>query len=38
MREAGLTARERRGAVDVAAAAVILQAYLDAQDEDEKEI
>ena len=30
MREAGLSARQRRGAVDASAAAVFLQSYLDA--------
>ena len=37
MREAGLSARERRGAVDAAAAAVILQSYLDAHGTHEEE-
>ncbi len=37
MRDAGLSSRERRGAVDACAAAVILQSYLDAHANQSKE-
>ena len=36
MREAGLEARQRRGRVDAAAAALILQSYLDAHEQQQK--
>jgi putative Holliday junction resolvase len=37
MRRAGLSSRERRGAVDASAAAIILQSYLDAHAKREEE-
>ena len=37
MREAGLSSRQRRGAVDASAAAVFLQSYLDAHAKHEEE-